>query len=113
MLQYFNIFVFRVEKIIESILSHDACKNGLPTIGGLLEDPFFARVQLNLTETDRAHFKLPSAAKQHLVTVVMRMEERLKGEQKVVRSQKRLTKVQEMMSSEEERKKHRNRMVSG
>lgn len=44
--------------------------------------------------------------------MVFKMEERLKGEQKVVRSQKRLTKVQEMMSSEEERKKHRNRIVS-
>lgn len=44
--------------------------------------------------------------------MVFKMEERLKGEQKVVRSQKRLTKVQEMMSSEEEKKKHRNRIVS-
>ncbi|ENN81392.1 hypothetical protein YQE_02208, partial [Dendroctonus ponderosae] len=100
----------QIKKILESVLSHEACKNGLPTIDGLLDDPFFARVQLHLTDGDRAHFKIPSSVKEHLKTVVVKIEDRLKGEQKVVRSQKRLTKVQEMMSSEEERKKHRNRM---
>ncbi|XP_066154776.1 PX domain-containing protein kinase-like protein [Euwallacea fornicatus] len=100
----------QIRKIIESILSHEACKNGLPTIGALLIDQFFSQVQLTLSDSDKAHFKLPSAAKEHLKSVVIKIEERLKGEQKVVRSQKRLTKVQEMMSSEEERKKHRNRM---
>ncbi|XP_030759449.1 PX domain-containing protein kinase-like protein isoform X2 [Sitophilus oryzae] len=100
----------QIKKILESILSHDACKNGLPNIETLLSDSFFAKVQLNLTSNDKAHFKIPTAAKEHLKTVVTKIEERLKGEQKVVRSQKLLTKVQEMMSSEEERKKHRSRM---
>lgn len=100
----------QIKKILESILSHEALKNGLPTIDSLLLDPFFARVQLNLTANDKAHFKIPTIAKEHLKTVVTKIEERLKGEQKLVRSQKRLTKVQEMMSSEEERKKQRHRM---
>ncbi|KAL1514230.1 hypothetical protein ABEB36_003518 [Hypothenemus hampei] len=99
-----------LKKMLESILSHDACKNGLPTIQSLLEDPFFANVKLNITDKDKAHFKIPTTVKEHLKTVVLKIEDRLKGEQKVVRSQKRLTKVQEMMSSEEERKKQRNRM---
>ncbi|XP_076260324.1 PX domain-containing protein kinase-like protein isoform X1 [Rhynchophorus ferrugineus] len=99
-----------IRKILESILSHDACKNGLPSIDTLLADHFFAKVHLNLNQNDKAHFKIPTVAKEHLKTVVTKIEERLRGEQKVVRSQKRLTKVQELMSSEEERKKHRNRM---
>ncbi|XP_050295363.1 PX domain-containing protein kinase-like protein [Anthonomus grandis grandis] len=100
----------QIKQILESILSHDACKNGLPTISRLLDDPFFSRVRLVLTDKDSAHFKIPTSVREHLKTVAQKMEDRLKGEQKVVRSQKRLTKVQEMMSCEEERKKQRNRM---
>lgn len=39
-------------------------------------------------------------------------EQRLKEEQKVARHQKRLVKVQELMSSEEEMKKRKQKLVS-
>lgn len=41
----------------------------------------------------------------------MQLEERLKEEQKTIRSQKRLVKVQELMSSEEEKKKQKQKLV--
>lgn len=107
---YFFIFLF-IENILTLILSSEACKNGLPTIQSLISDPFFANVQLKLLSTDKAHLKIPNSTKDHLKKVVIQIEERLKGEQKVVRSQKRLARVQEMMSSEEEKKKYRHKLV--
>lgn len=96
---------------MERILSPDACKNGLPTVADLLADPFFASTQLSLLPTDKAHLKIPSSVKERLKEATAKTEERLKEEQKMVRSQKRLVKVQEMMSSEEEKKKQRQKMV--
>ncbi|CAH1101102.1 unnamed protein product [Psylliodes chrysocephalus] len=100
-----NIQNCAIKNILARILSSEACKNGLPTINDLLADPFFASVHLTLLPTDRAHFKLPNSTKEQLKLAVHRIEERLKDEQKMVRSQKRLVKVQEMMSCEEEKKK--------
>lgn len=100
-----------LEPILERILSPDACKNGLPTITDLLSHPFFSATQLNLLPNDKAHLKIPSSVKERLKNAIVKTEERLKEEQKMVRSQKRLVKVQEMMSSEEEKKKQRQKMV--
>lgn len=99
------------ETILTKILTAEACKNGLPTIADLLLDPFFSGVKLKLLATDKAHLKIPSSAKEHLKIIITKIEERLKDEQKMVRSQKRLARVQEMMSSEEEKKKHRHKLV--
>lgn len=93
------------------ILTAEACKNRLPTISDLLMDPFFSCVQLKFLPTDKAHLKIPSSTKEQLKKVITKIEERLKDEQKMVRSQKRLARVQEMMSSEEEKKKHRLKLV--
>ena len=100
-----------LKSIIESILSPEACKNGLPTVEALLNRPFFSSVVLTLQPTDKAHLKIPSATKEQIKIFTERLEERLRGEQKVVRNQKRLVKVQEMMSSEEEKKKLKSKMV--
>lgn len=43
---------------------------------------------------------------------VIKTEERLREEQKVVRHQKKIAKVQELLSSEEEMKKRKHRLVS-
>lgn len=101
-----------LENILIKILSAEACKNGLPSIIDLLIDPFFSMNQLCLLPTDKAHLKIPSSTKEHLKTAISKIENRLKDEQKMVRSQKRLVKVQEMMSSEEEKKKQRHKLVS-
>lgn len=62
--------------------------------------------------TDKAHLKIPNATKEHLKTLKTQIEDRLKEEQKLVRSQKRIARVQEMMTSEEEKKKQRHKLVS-
>lgn len=103
---------FVVESILTKILTAEACKNGLPTITDLIMEPFFSFVQLKLLPTDKAHLKMSTSIKEHLKNVVIKIQERLKDEQKMVRSQKRLARVQEMMSSEEEKKKHRQKLVS-
>lgn len=98
---------------MESILSPEACKNGLPTIETLLRHSFFASVVLAARPGDKAHLKIPIATKEQLKVVRNHLEERLREEQKLVRSQKKLVRVQEMMSSEEEKKKQRHKKVGG
>ncbi|KAG5860742.1 hypothetical protein JTB14_010739 [Gonioctena quinquepunctata] len=105
-----NIPMCPMGNILEKILTTEACKNGLPKVMDLLSDPFFSCVHLHLLPTDKAHLKIPSSTKEQLKAAVAKMEGRLIGEQKLVRSQKRLVKVQEMMSCEEEKKKHRHKM---
>lgn len=99
-----------LESVLDSILSSEACKAGLPSIESLLNHKFFSSVVVTLLPEDKAHLKIPNSTKEHLKSVVAQIEERLKEEQKMVRSQKRLVKVQEMMSSEEERKKQRHKI---
>lgn len=83
----------------------------MPTIDDLINHEFFANVALNILPTDKAHFKISNGTKEHLKQIKVQIEERLKEEQKVVRSQKRIARVQEMMTSEEEKKKQRHKIV--
>lgn len=98
--------------VLDSILSSEACKCGLPSIESLLNNPFFSTIVLNIYPTDKAHLKIPSSTKEQLKIAQASLEERLKEEQKMIRNQKRLVKVQELMSSEEEKKKHRHNLVN-
>ncbi|XP_045476028.1 PX domain-containing protein kinase-like protein [Harmonia axyridis] len=98
-----------IKSVLESILSFDACKSGLPSIDDLLNQPFFSTVTTNVAHTEKISLKLSSSNKEKLKLVQCQIENRLKDEQKMVRSQKRLVKVQEMMSSEEEKKKQRHK----
>ncbi|XP_044744682.1 PX domain-containing protein kinase-like protein [Coccinella septempunctata] len=98
-----------IKAVLQSILSFDACKSGLPSIDDLLNQPFFSSATTNATNNEKIFFKLPSSTKEKLKLVRNQIENRLKDEQKMVRSQKRLVKVQEMMSSEEEKKKQRHK----
>lgn len=103
--------IFYVGSVLESILSPEGCKNGLPSIDGLLHHPFFASIILTLHPNDKAHLKIPTSTKEQLKAAQTQLEERLREEQKMVRSQKRLVRVQEMMSSEEEKKKQKHKKV--
>ncbi|XP_056643360.1 PX domain-containing protein kinase-like protein [Diorhabda carinulata] len=100
-----NYPVTELRDLLSRILSSEGCKHGLPTISDLLFDPFFSVVHLSFLPTDKAHLKLATSTKEQLKHAVHKIEERLRDEQKVVRSQKKLVKVQEMMSCEEEKKK--------
>lgn len=103
--------LFVLESVLDSILSPEACKAGLPTVNDLLHHQFFSTIVLTLQPNDKAHLKIPNSTKDQLKKVTTLLEDRLREEQKMVRSQKRLVRVQEMMSSEEERKKQRSKLV--
>ncbi|KAK4884313.1 hypothetical protein RN001_000584 [Aquatica leii] len=98
-----------LRSVLESILSSESCKNGLPTIDNLLHHPFFSAIVLSLQQNEKAQLKIPTSTKDQLKAAQTQLEERLREEQKLVRSQKRLVRVQELMSSEEEKKKQRHK----
>ncbi|XP_022907290.2 PX domain-containing protein kinase-like protein [Onthophagus taurus] len=100
-----------LRSVLESILSPEACKSGIPTIDDLLKHAFFANIKPTMMlSSDKIHLKIPTSTKEQIKKIIIMVEDRLKDEQKMVRSQKRLVKVQEMMSSEEEKKKQRSKM---
>lgn len=98
-----------LRSVLESILSSESCKNSLPTVDNLLQHAFFAPVAPQLSPNDKMQLKIPTSVKEQLKLAQGLVEDRLKEEQKMVRSQKRLVRVQEMMSSEEEKKKQRHK----
>lgn len=103
-----------LKNLLEVILSPEALKQDLPTVTRLLEHPFFEsarRAALAIGTVEKPHFKLSNHLKEALQEAVNKAEQRLRDEQKVARHQKRLVKVQEMMSSEEEMKKRKHKLV--
>lgn len=102
-----------LKNVLELILSKEACRAGLPTVDQLIEHRFFTEHVPSLRElinpvegsTYKPHFKLSVNAKEQIRIAMQKCETRLKDEQKSVKNQKRLVRVQELMSSEEERKK--------
>lgn len=105
----------KLKNLLEIILSNEALKQDLPTIAQLQEHPFFTEVRQEShsfkDSNEKPYFKLSSHLKDALVEASNKAESRLKDEQKVARHQKRLVKVQQMMSSEEEMKKRKHKLV--
>lgn len=145
----FSFFIFlplrkSVEDLLESILSKDACKVGLPTLERLIQHPFwqeyvpkFHEQYMSGSDASKHTLKLTNNAKDHIKIAAQKTEQRLRDEQKSVslfvffnsnfdwfhfvrliilmffffffvdqvKNQKRLVRVQELMSSEEEKKK--------
>ncbi|XP_002032841.2 PX domain-containing protein kinase-like protein isoform X1 [Drosophila sechellia] len=100
--------------LLESILSKEACKAGLPTLEQLLGHRFF--LQYTSTESagaaanaEKPYFKLSLNAKELLKQSAIKSENRLRDEQKSVKNQKRIVRVQELMSSEEEKRKSKQK----
>ncbi|XP_059610121.1 PX domain-containing protein kinase-like protein isoform X2 [Phlebotomus argentipes] len=101
-----------LRQLLESLLLRDSCKNGLPTLDQVAQHAFFqehvpnfADVLAKASKTSKPHLKWSTTAKEQLKIAVQKSEQRLRDEQKSVRNQKRLVRVQEWMSSEEEKKK--------
>lgn len=101
-----------LKDLLESILSKDACKVGLPTLERLIQHPFwdeyvpkFHEQYMSGNDTSKFSLKLSNSAKEHIKLAAQKTEQRLRDEQKSVKNQKRLVRVQELMSSEEEKKK--------
>lgn len=101
-----------LRSVLESVLSPDACKLGLPSLGTLIAHPFFCSAQPishHLQSSERPHLKFNTHMKEALKMAWTKTETRLKEEQKVVRHQKRLAKVQELLSSEEDKRKKKQK----
>lgn len=101
-----------LENLLDLILSKEACRVGLPTLDQLAAHPFYAEFAPGFADQFAAAIvghkptlKLTGTAKEQLLKAAQRTELRLQNEQKATKNQKRLVKIQEMMSSEEEKKK--------
>lgn len=95
----------QLRSVLESILTTEACKNGLPTVQNLLQHPFFADVQL--PEVEKPFLKIPSKLKEPLRKAKEEFERRLKEEQKAIYKKKRVSKAKQYHMSEDVRKERR------
>lgn len=103
-----------LKNLLDVILSPEALKQDLPSFTKLMEHPFFncaKKTTLSSGSIEKPYFKLSIHLKDVLREAASKAEQRLKDEQKVARHQKKLVKVQEMMSSEEEMKKRKQKLV--
>ncbi|KAM3960364.1 PX domain-containing protein kinase-like protein [Aphomia sociella] len=102
-----------LESVLTLCLSSTSCKHGGPSLQHLLAHPFFSRAPLNglssMRDDERTHLKFPLPVKDELKAAVAQMETRLKSDQKLVRSTKREVRIQEILSSEEELRKQKQR----
>lgn len=122
----FKTYLFRIlirdfnilEHLLESILSKEACKSGLPSLEQLSNHEFFKEYSASemcrkSSEDDiaRSQFKLSINAKEAIKLAIQKTENRLREEQKSVKNQKRIVRVQELMSCEEEKRKSKHKAV--
>ncbi|NXF90393.1 PXK protein, partial [Eubucco bourcierii] len=94
-----------VVSVLESILTCEAVKNGMPTVSRLLQMPLFSDVLL--TNSEKPQFKIPTKLKEALKTSKECIEKRLAEEQKLIHQHRRLTRAQSHHGSEEEKKKRK------
>ncbi|XP_057625316.1 PX domain-containing protein kinase-like protein isoform X11 [Chionomys nivalis] len=94
-----------VVAVLESTLSCEACKNGMPTVSRLLQMPLFSDVLL--TTSEKPQFKIPTKLKEALRIAKECIEKRLMEEQKQIHQHRRLTRAQSHHGSEEERKRRK------
>ncbi|XP_066206678.1 PX domain-containing protein kinase-like protein isoform X4 [Saccopteryx leptura] len=94
-----------VVAVLESMLSCEACKNGMPTVSWLLQMPLFSDVLL--TTSEKPQFKIPTKLKEALRIAKECIEKRLTEEQKQIHQHRRLARAQSHHGSEEERKKRK------
>ncbi|XP_022193241.2 PX domain-containing protein kinase-like protein [Nilaparvata lugens] len=94
--------------IFESILSSAACKSGLPTLESLLKLPIFPMSQVASSEF-RCTLKLSTTVKEALKNSCEKSATHLEEEQKKIRHHKRLVKMQEVLSAEENQRNDKKR----
>ncbi|XP_040974668.1 PX domain-containing protein kinase-like protein isoform X4 [Aquila chrysaetos chrysaetos] len=94
-----------VVSVLESILTCEAMKNGMPTVSRLLQMPLFSDVLL--TNSEKPQFKIPTKLKEALKTSKECIEKRLTEEQKLIHQHRRLRRAQSHHGSEEEKKKRK------
>uniref|UniRef100_A0A8C3GRU0 PX domain-containing protein kinase-like protein n=1 Tax=Corvus moneduloides TaxID=1196302 RepID=A0A8C3GRU0_CORMO len=94
-----------VVSVLESILTCEALKNGMPAVSRLLQMPLFSDVLL--TNSEKPQFKIPTKLKEALKISKECIEKRLTEEQKLIHQHRRLTRAQSHHGSEEEKKKRK------
>ncbi|XP_013870781.1 PX domain-containing protein kinase-like protein [Austrofundulus limnaeus] len=94
-----------VVSVLQSILSTEACKSGMPTVSALIQTPLFSDVHLKHSE--KLQIKVPSRLKEALKTAKGSLENRLHEEQRMLHQHRRLTRAQSHYGSEEERKRRK------
>ncbi|RXM35226.1 PX domain-containing protein kinase-like protein [Acipenser ruthenus] len=94
-----------ITSVLQSILSTEACRTGMPTVTQLLQTPLFSDVLL--LSSEKPQFKISTKLKEALKTANDCLEKRLLEEQKMIHQHKRLTRAQSHHGSEEEKKKRK------
>ncbi|XP_077081656.1 PX domain-containing protein kinase-like protein isoform X2 [Siphateles boraxobius] len=94
-----------VVSVLQSILSTEACKTGMPTVSQLLQTPLFNDVLL--FNSEKPQFKISSKLKEALKSSKECIERRLVEEQRTIHQHKRLTRAQSHHGSEEEKRKRK------
>ncbi|KAM6927740.1 PX domain-containing protein kinase-like protein [Xenentodon cancila] len=94
-----------VVSVLQSILSTEACKSGMPTVSSLIQTPLFSDVQLQHSE--KLQIKVPSRLKEALRTAKETLEKRLREEQRLLHQHRRLTRAQSHHGSEEQKKRRK------
>ncbi|XP_076027521.1 PX domain-containing protein kinase-like protein isoform X3 [Genypterus blacodes] len=94
-----------VVSVLQSILSTEACKSGMPTVSQLIQTPLFSDVQIQ--HSDKVQMKVPSRLKEALKAAKDSLEKRLQEEQRQLHQHRRLTRAQSHHSSEEEKKRRK------
>ncbi|XP_027857937.1 PX domain-containing protein kinase-like protein isoform X2 [Xiphophorus couchianus] len=94
-----------VVSVLQSILSADACKSGMPTVPALIQTPLFSDVKLKHSE--KLQIKIPSRLKEVLKSAKGSLEKRLHEEQRMLHQHRRLTRAQSHYGSEEEKKRRK------
>lgn len=114
-----SFFFSFLETLLESILHRDSLKN-LPTLDQVAKSEFFKEYAPNFDELNdqfmsqsSVQWKITPAVKEVLRVHTQRCETRLRDEQRSVKNQKRLVRVQELMTSEEKEKKQKQKVNLG
>ncbi|XP_036415138.1 LOW QUALITY PROTEIN: PX domain-containing protein kinase-like protein [Colossoma macropomum] len=94
-----------VVSVLQSILSTEACKTGMPTVPQLLQTPLFSDVLL--FNSEKPQFKITSKLKEALKSSKECLEKRLQEEQRAIHQHRRLTRAQSHHGSEEEKKRRK------
>ncbi|XP_026741178.1 PX domain-containing protein kinase-like protein [Trichoplusia ni] len=98
-----------LKSLLRIILSRDACRSMPPTLSYLLLLPVFKKYPVRCKE-ERATLKFPLALKEELRAAVDHIEDKLKKDQKKMRSAKREVRIQEILNSEDEMKKQKRKV---
>lgn len=97
----------------------DALKGNMPTLDQLVNHKFFKEyapkfdsINDDIINANKPQFKMTQSIKEHLRLHGQKCETRLRDEQRSVKNQKRLVRVQELMTSEEKEKKAKAKVRS-